>query len=97
MADVLRLAPTKKRGRMLAIVFSMQAFGYAAATITSIVVVKTVRHYHPTPSQVSVDQIWRWVMGLSLIPASVAVVMRFFVPESPRFTLYVLNYLFRAL
>jgi MFS transporter, PHS family, inorganic phosphate transporter len=77
---------------LLAIVFStMQAFGYAAATIS------IVRHYHPTPSQVAVDQIWRWVMGLSLIPASVAVVMRFFVPESPRFMLYVLNYPFRAL
>jgi Sugar (and other) transporter len=67
---------------LLAIVFStMQAFGYAAATIS------IVRHYHPTPSQVAVDQIWRWVMGLSLTPASVAVVMRFFVPESPRFML----------
>lgn len=97
MADVPRLAPTKKRGRMLAIVFSMQAFGYAAATVTSIVVVSIVRHYHPIPSQVAVDQIWRWVMGLSLVFASVAVVMRFFVPESPRFTLYVLNYPFRAL
>lgn len=82
---------------MLAIVFSMQAFGYATATITSIVVVSIVRHYNPSPSEVHVDQIWRWVMGLSLIPASIAVVMRCFVPESPRFTLYVLNYPFRAL
>lgn len=46
---------------MLAVLFSMQAFGFAAATITSIVVVSVVRHYHPDPSQVSVDQIWRWV------------------------------------
>lgn len=65
--------------------------------VTSIVVVGIVRHFHPTPSQVAVDQIWRWVMGLGLIPASLAVLMRFFVPESPRFTLYVLNYPFRAL
>ena len=36
-------------------------------------------------------------MGLSLIPASIAVVMRCFVPESPRYTLYVLNSSFRAL
>lgn len=36
-------------------------------------------------------------MGLSLIPASIAVVMRCFVPESPRYTLYVLNHSFRAL
>ena len=36
-------------------------------------------------------------MGLSLIPASLAVVMRCFVPESPRYTLYVLNHSFRAL
>jgi MFS transporter, PHS family, inorganic phosphate transporter len=97
MTDAPRLAPTKKRARMLATVFSMQAFGCAAATITAIVVVSIVRHYHPSPSQVAVDQIWRWVMGLSLIPATIAVVMRCFVPESPRFTLYVLNYPFRAL
>jgi len=97
MADAPRLAPTKTRARMLATVFSMQAFGCAAATVTSIVVVSIVRHYHPTPSPIAVDQIWRWVMGLSLIPATIAVVMRCFVPESPRFTLYVLNYPFRAL
>ena len=46
---------------MLAVLFSMQAFGFAAATLTSIVVVCVVRHYHPDPSRVSVDQIWRWV------------------------------------
>lgn len=96
-AHNFRMAPTRKRAYMLAWLFSMQAFGYATATITSIIVVNVVRHYHPLASQVAVDQIWRWVVGLSLIPAAIAVVMRCFVPESPRFTLYILNYPFRAL
>ncbi len=96
-ANADRMAPRKERGRMLAWVFSMQAFGYAAASVTAIVVVNIVRRVHPTASQLAVDQIWRWVMGWSLVFASVAVVMRLFVPESPRFTFDILNFPSKAL
>jgi MFS transporter, PHS family, inorganic phosphate transporter len=93
---VSEFAPTKKRARMLATVFAMQAFGYATATIVSIIVVVGVRHVHPSASPRSVDQIWRWVMGIGLLPAVAAVVLRLTIPETPRYTLDILNDPFKA-
>ena len=90
-------APTLKRPRMLAMVFAMQAFGIAAGAIVSLVVTRVVqmRHpdspAHPGASTRAVDQIWRWVIGLALVPALFTAIMRFAIPESPRYTLDVLN------
>lgn len=84
---VSEFAPTKRRATMLASVFSMQAFGYATANIVAMVVTLIVRSRHPDPSARAVDQIWRWVIGLCLIPAFTAAVLRLTIPESPRFTL----------
>ena len=95
-------APTLKRPRMLAKVFSMQAFGIAAGAIVSLVVTRVVqmRHpddpAHPGASTRAVDQIWRWVIGLALVPALFTAIMRFTIPESPRYTLDVLNDPFKA-
>ncbi|KAL9062915.1 MAG: hypothetical protein Q9157_008543 [Trypethelium eluteriae] len=90
-------SPTTKRARILAIVFAMQAAGIAAVAIVSLIVTKAVQRRHPyNPEQPetsarAVDQIWRWVFGLSLLPALVTAIMRFTIPESPRYTLDVLN------
>ena len=95
-------APTSKRPRMSAMVFAMQAFGIAAGAIVSLVVSRVVqtRHpdnpAHPGASAQAVDQIWRWVIGLGLIPALFTAIMRFTIPESPRYTLDVLNDPFKA-
>lgn len=88
---------------MLATIFSMQAFGYAAATLVSLIVVTIVQsqHLHDSvnsgASARAVDQIWRWVTGLGLIPALLAVIMRLLIPESPRYTLDVVDDPFKAL
>ena len=77
----------------------MQAFGIATGVIASLVVTKVVQTRHPNDPALSgasaraVDQIWRWVLGLALIPA---LFMRFTIPESPRYTLDVLNDPFKA-
>ena len=95
-------APTSKRPRMLAMVFAMQAFGIAAGAIVSLVVTKVVQTRHPDhpaylgASARAVDQIWRWVTGLALVPALLTAIMRFTIPESPRYTLDVLNDPFKA-
>jgi PHS family inorganic phosphate transporter-like MFS transporter len=94
---VSEFAPTSKRPQMLAMVFSMQSFGNAAAALVSFLVTVVVEARHPynsadpEASARAVDQIWRWVIGLGLIPASLTAVMRFTIPESPRYTLDVLN------
>jgi len=74
----------------------MQAVGYAAANIVALVVTVIVRSYHPEPSPRSVDQIWRWVMGLSLVPAVIASLLRLTIPESPRYTLDVTDNISKA-
>ena len=95
-------APTAKRPRILAIVFAMQAFGMATASIVSLIVTAAVHARYPNVagdpvlSARAVDQIWRWVMGLGLIPAAFTAVLRFTIPESPRYTLDVLNDPLRA-
>lgn len=90
-------APTSKRSPMLAIVFAMQAFGIAAGAIVSLAVTRAVQTRHPNnPARIgasaqAVDQVWRWVIGLGLIPALFTAIMRFTIPESPRYTLVILN------
>ena len=69
----------------------MQALGNAAVSIVSLAVVSIIRSKYPQASGRSVDQIWRWVLGLGLIPAVLAVLLRLRIPESPRYTLDVLQ------
>lgn len=86
-------APTSKRSQMLAMVFAMQSFNTTAAALVSLVVTKIVqvRHpynpAHPETSARAIDQVWRWVFGLSLIPSFITAILRFTIPESPRYTL----------
>ena len=95
-------APTFKRPRMLATVFAMQAFGIAAGAIGSLVATRVLQTRYPEHSAYpggsaeAVDQIWRWVIGLALIPALFTAILRFTIPESPRYTLDVLNDPFKA-
>ena len=90
-------APTTKRARMLAVVVAMQALGIATGEVLSLVVTRAVQMRHPDDparpgaSARAVDQIWRWVIGLAIIPAFFTAIMRFTIPESPRYTLDVLN------
>jgi MFS transporter, PHS family, inorganic phosphate transporter len=81
---------------MLASVFAMQACGILAASVVSIVVVSVVRAQNPQATARAVDHIWRWIMGLSLVPALFAVVIRLSIPESPRYTLDVLDDPYKA-
>lgn len=95
---VSEMAPTRRRARMLAAVFSCQAIGYATGSIVALIVTVIVSKKHPEPSEMqrAVDQIWRWVIGLSLIPAFIAAMLRKTIPESPRFTLDVTDNLTKA-
>ena len=72
--------PTSKRPRMLAAVFAMQGFDIAAGAIVLQMVkrVGQTQHPHdpanPKVSARAVDQIWRWIVGLGLIPALFTVI-----------------------
>ncbi|CAG8241471.1 unnamed protein product [Penicillium salamii] len=80
-------APTKHRARMMATVFFMQPLGQIAGNIVSVIVIAVARH-NSTPDEDlarTVDIMWRWVMGIGVVPGAIATLFRFAIPESPRY------------
>ena len=83
----------------MAAVFACQPIGQFAATMAGLVVVAGYGPRIPPLSTIgncatdqvcaqTLDSIWRWVIGLGMLPAIFAIVLRFAIPESPRYTLY---------
>jgi PHS family inorganic phosphate transporter-like MFS transporter len=69
---------------MMASVFFMQPLGQIWANLVSLIVIATSRS-DTNDLTMSVDRMWRYVIGIGVIPAAIATCFRFFVPESPRF------------
>jgi PHS family inorganic phosphate transporter-like MFS transporter len=91
-------APRKHRGRMLATVFFMQPIGALLANLTAVIVVLSLRGRLPEGSMATtcnrecievVDTMWRWIVGVGAIPPAFAILLRWWIPESPRYTLEV--------
>ncbi|WP_439529383.1 MFS transporter [Pannonibacter sp.] len=68
---------SEARGRMVLAAFAFQAVGALCGTALAYFVLT----YHP-----QVDA-WRWMYGLVILPATVVVIGRFFIPESPHWLL----------
>ncbi|KAF2429322.1 MFS general substrate transporter, partial [Tothia fuscella] len=91
-------APRKHRDRMLSTVFFMQPIG---ALIANLVAVITVSYYKDSLSEAvsaatctgvcanTVDKMWRWIVGIGAVPPAVTILIRWWIPESPRYTLEV--------
>lgn len=62
---------------MLATVFSMQSFGQCTAAIVAYAAIKG--------GQMSLDGSWRLIYGVAAIPAAFAMLIRFTIPETPRY------------
>lgn len=83
-------APNSQRARMMATVFFMQPLGQIAGNVVSLIVVATSRtnSYADTADVVRiVDRMWRWVIGIGVVPGVIATLFRFAIPESPRYLL----------
>ena len=76
---------------MLATVFLMQPMGQLAATLVSMAAVAIARHHHHGSDEVAIDVAWRWVIGIGALWATIALLFRLTIPESPRYTLDVRN------
>lgn len=83
---------------MLATVFFMQPIGAMTANFTAVMVVLSLRHRIPEgvimaecsgDCIAAVDSMWRWIVGLGAIPPAFAILLRWWIPESPRYTLEV--------
>ncbi|KIW17858.1 hypothetical protein PV08_05053 [Exophiala spinifera] len=80
-------APTKHRARMMATVFFMQPLGQIAGNLISLIVVVISKSSNAEDTVRSVDQMWRWIIGLGVVPGVIALLFRFAIPETPRFLL----------
>ena len=83
---------------MLAWLFFMQPFGQLLATLVGLIVTASFKvemqdpGYCKDPSCFrAVDQAWRTIVGIGGVPALVAFIIRLRIPESPRYTLEVLQ------
>src|ERR1700761_4661859 len=92
---LLRFAPTRLRGRMLTAVFMCQPLGQMAATLVALIATANQRKGIPAdayPDQCNaqclrtMDSIWRWIIGVGVIPAVLALWFRLTIIESPRYT-----------
>lgn len=88
-------APTRLRGRMLTMVFMCQPLGQLAATLVTLIAVvnqrdgissDSMRDKCDTTCMKTLDQIWRWIIGVGIIPAVIALWFRLTIIESPRYT-----------
>lgn len=76
---------------MLAVVFFMQPLGQVAGNLVSLIVVAVTRGNGDTDPIRAVDIMWRWVIGIGVVPAVVASLFRFAIPETPRYLLDIDN------
>src|SRR5581483_11239749 len=66
----------KDRGRLVGMVFSMQAVGLIVGPLVALGLLASGTSHELT---------WRLLLGFGAIPAAAAVYMRTLIPESPRF------------
>ncbi|KAG6886793.1 hypothetical protein C0992_002352 [Termitomyces sp. T32_za158] len=79
-------ANLRKRGTMLAYIFSNQGWGSLLGSVVTIVVLACYKHVMDVEGKTSkVDGVWRIVVGVSLIPAFGTLYQRLTLPESTRF------------
>ncbi|KAF8853361.1 MFS general substrate transporter [Acephala macrosclerotiorum] len=88
-------APTRMRGKMLTIVFACQPLGQLAATLVTLIAAARQRDGIPSDATAdncndqcmeTLDSIWRWIIGVGVIPAVIALWFRLTIIESPRYT-----------
>lgn len=79
-------ARLRKRGTMLAYIFSAQGWGSLVGSLATIIVLACYKDVMDTKGEVSkVDGVWRIIIGLSLIPAFGTLYQRLTLPEAKRF------------
>ncbi len=75
-------ANRKSRGKLVGLVFSMQALGTVAGYVAGLALVST---------GMNTDYVWRILLALGAVPAAIVIYLRRTMPESPRFQARVLG------
>lgn len=76
----------RRRGTMLAYIFSNQGWGSFVGSLATIIVLACYKNVMEAGKTSKVDGAWRIVVGLSLIPAFGTLYQRLTLPESKRYT-----------
>ncbi|PVH93698.1 inorganic phosphate transporter 1-6 /Pi cotransporter [Periconia macrospinosa] len=88
-------ATTKWRGAMMGAVFSMQGFGQLGGALVMLILtagfkgsLEGAKGYDTCTGHcaVSVDKMWRTLIGMGIVPAAIALYYRLTIPETPRYT-----------
>jgi len=79
-------ASTKTRGAMMAAVFASQGFGILGASIVSAAVLAAFKSSIQADIYM-LDYVWRFCIGLGVVPAVVSIYFRVTMPETPRYKL----------
>lgn len=69
----------------MASVFFMQPLGQIAGNLVSLIVIAVARSKGSDDLTRTVDIMWRWVLGIGVVPGAIATLFRFAIPESPRY------------
>lgn len=79
-------ANLRKRGTMLAYIFSNQGWGSLVGSLATIIVLACYKNVMEAGKTSKVDGAWRIVVGISLIPAFGTLYQRLTLPEAKRYT-----------
>src|ERR1700760_3250776 len=81
---------------MLSTLFYMQAVGALLANVITVIITIILRDHLPSNQTNcvgdcadTVNNMWRWIVGLGAIPPAIATLLRWCIPESPRYTMEV--------
>ena len=77
-------ASSKRRGTMMALVFSMQGLGMFVGSLVALAVLAAFKQ-SVYKDQDNLDYVWRVCVGLGALPACVGIYFRLQVQETPRF------------
>ncbi|GJE93815.1 phosphate permease [Phanerochaete sordida] len=85
-------ASTHIRGKMMTAVFANQGWGQLGASLVGLLCLVGYTNAFPAAGTMAdakqdVDRVWRIMLGLGCIPASIALYFRLTIPETPRYTM----------
>ncbi len=82
---IAELVPAKMRGSMVSVQQLAIVLGFSAAYFSNYYLLNLSKSASPLVEQYDLTQnIWRWMLGVEVIPAVLFFVSLFFIPRSPR-------------
>ncbi|WP_371373610.1 sugar porter family MFS transporter [Thalassotalea aquiviva] len=83
---IAEISPAERRGKMISFNQFNIVIGLSAAYFANYFILNLAQSDIAWVTNLGInDNVWRWMLGLEIIPASIFFIALMFVPESPRF------------